>query len=141
MLGISVVADATADASVSPTSPVKLILTWNSYSVRPVSPVTATLDSLYASESASSGESGTDPHVAVHAVAGLTGLTRYLYCHSYAVNAALSAAGLVQPSVNDTPATSEAVGAATVGAAVVVPAWPIGSDLPTLPECTARTWK
>ena len=120
MLGMSVVTVTTDEAAVSPTSPVKSILTWNSYSVRPERPVTVTLDSLCASVSTSLSESGTDVQVAVHAVAGSAGLVRYLYCHWYAVKAELSAAGVVQLSVNDTPATLEVVGAATVGTAAVV---------------------
>ena len=110
--------------------------TWNSYSVVAVRPVIATLDSLCAP---SVPESATVFHVAVHASAGLVGFVRWRYCHWYAVKAELSAAGVVQESVSPVAVTLLAVGAATVGAAVVVPAAEASAELPMLLPCVERT--
>ena len=97
---------------------------------------TATLDSLCAP---SVPESATVFHVAVQASAGLVGFVRYLYCHWYAVNAALSAAGDVQDSASPVAVTLAVLGAATVGDAVVVAAADAGAELPLLLPCVART--
>ena len=73
MRGMSVLTDAVDDAADSPTEPVKSMPTWNSYSVVPDRPETATLDSLCAP---SLPESATVFQVAVHASAGLVGFVR-----------------------------------------------------------------
>ena len=141
MLGISVLTVAPADAADSPTSPVKSMRTWNWYSVVPSRLVTETFDSLCAPSLPLSATlvQGAPPVAVVKSPPLAVFL--YLYCHWYAVNAAFSAAGLVQLSVSEAAATLEVVGAATVGVGVAFPDLLAGYDSLLLPVFLDRTWK